>query len=279
MLNTNTQNVILKIENLSLSFSNNRVLNNIYFSLTKGETVSIIGRSGCGKTTFLRSLIFLDIFSDGILKTDDVELNSKEFSESKVIGKKFKKNLQNDNNSVLKDSDLKKKIYAVRKKVGFLFQNYNLFPHLSVMDNIILPLKLNGSNKEEAELKAISLLKKFGLAEFTSRFPHQLSGGQQQRIAITRALALEPKIMLYDEPTSALDPELVKDFIEIMAFLKGEGMAQIVVTHSINLTKCISDKVVYMEDGRFIEIDTPEKIYLNPSNSKTQNYLSKIMSD
>ncbi len=279
MLNTNTQNVILKIENLSLSFSNNRVLNNIYFSLTKGETVSIIGRSGCGKTTFLRSLIFLDIFSDGILKTDDVELNSKEFSESKVIGKKFKKNLQNDNNSVLKDSDLKKKIYAVRKKVGFLFQNYNLFPHLSVMDNIILPLKLNGSNKEEAELKAISLLKKFGLAEFTSRFPHQLSGGQQQRIAITRALALEPKIMLYDEPTSALDPELVKDFIEIMAFLKGEGMAQIVVTHSINLTKCISDKVVYMEDGRFIEIDTPEKIYLNPSNSKTQNYLSKIMAD
>jgi len=279
LLNTNTQNVILKIENLSLSFSNNRVLNNIYFSLTKGETVSIIGRSGCGKTTFLRSLIFLDIFSDGILKTDDVELNSKEFSESKVIGKKFKKNLQNDNNSVLKDSDLKKKIYAVRKKVGFLFQNYNLFPHLSVMDNIILPLKLNGSNKEEAELKAISLLKKFGLAEFTSRFPHQLSGGQQQRIAITRALALEPKIMLYDEPTSALDPELVKDFIEIMAFLKGEGMAQIVVTHSINLTKCISDKVVYMEDGRFIEIDTPEKIYLNPSNSKTQNYLSKIMAD
>lgn len=262
---------------MQLSFSRNLVLNDLSIDLNEGENISIIGRSGCGKTTFLRAIIFLEIFSKGTLKIDDILINSKEFEESRVIGKKFSRNLS-ENLDILSDYELKKKIYAIRKKIGFLFQSYNLFPHLTVLENLKLSLILTlQMTEEEAINKSKTILNKFGLDSFESRYPHQLSGGQQQRVAICRALVLEPKIMLYDEPTSALDPELVKDVIDIMLFLKNEGMTQIIVTHSLGLAKAVSDNIYYMENGQFIESAPPLELLSNPKDERTIQYLNKVI--
>jgi len=267
---------VIEVENLTVSINNLKVLDNISFELFKGDTVSIIGRSGCGKTTFLRTLIFLEVFEHGIIKVDEIEIKEADL----INNKKFKKSLNKiliEPANLLRDSILKKKIYSIRKKVGFLFQNYNLFPHLTVYENIELPQILNGIDKAFAKAKSISLLEKFLLIDLRNRYPNQLSGGQQQRVAIARALALEPLIMLYDEPTSALDPELIMDFIEIMKMLKNDGISQIVVTHSYNLCKKISDEVIYMENGKFIERNTPDNIFNSPSKVETKNFLSKIV--
>lgn len=270
-------NSILKIRDLKLSFSQNIVLNNISLDVEKGQTLSIIGRSGCGKTTFLRSLVFLEIFSIGNYILDDIEIDSSEFQKSKVLSKKYSKNLI-DNSNILSDSDLKKKVYAIRRKIGFLFQSYNLFPHLTVIENLKLSLNLTlQMNDADAKEKSINILKKFGLETFQNRYPHQLSGGQQQRVAICRALVIDPTIMLYDEPTSALDPELVKDVIEIMNFLKSEGMTQIIVTHSLGVASAVSDKVIYMESGNFVETGFPEEILKSPKDSRTKQYIDKVI--
>ncbi len=268
---------IININDLYLSFSQNLVLNNISIDVARGETISIIGRSGCGKTTFLRSLIFLEIFSKGIYRVDNLTIDSNEFNNSKVLGKKFTKNLI-DNSNILSDSDLKKKVYSIRKNIGFLFQSYNLFPHLTVLENLNLSLNLTlKMSGDEATSKSSLILEKFGLETFKNRYPHQLSGGQQQRVAICRALVLDPKIMLYDEPTSALDPELVKDVIDIMLSLKNEGMTQIIVTHSLGLAKAVSDKIYYMESGQFIESGTPLEILTNAKDPRTIHYLNKVI--
>lgn len=267
---------VIEVENLTVSFNKLKVLDKINFELFKGDTVSIIGRSGCGKTTFLRTLIFLEVFEQGRIKVDEIEIHENDL----IINKKFRKSLNKiliEPTNLLRDSTLKKKIYSIRKKVGFLFQNYNLFPHLTVYENIELPQILNGIDKAIAKSKSISLLEKFLLTDLRNRYPNQLSGGQQQRVAIARALALEPLIMLYDEPTSALDPELIMDFIEIMKMLKKDGISQIVVTHSYNLCKKISDEVIYMENGKFIERNTPDIIFNSPSKEETKNFLSKIV--
>lgn len=270
-------NKILKIRDLHLSFSQNIVLNNISLDIDKGQTISIIGRSGCGKTSFLRTLIFLEIFSKGSIQLEDILIDSTELMKSKVLSSKFSKNLI-DSTNILSDSELKKKVYAIRRKIGFLFQSYNLFPHLTVIENLKLSLNLTLQMKDEESInKSIIILRKFGLESFQNRYPHQLSGGQQQRVAICRALVLEPKIMLYDEPTSALDPELVKEVIDIMNFLKDEGMTQIIVTHSLGLAKAVSDKIIYMESGQFIESGTPSEIFTKPQDPRTINYLNKVI--
>lgn len=270
-------NSILSIKDLDLTFSQHLVLNNLNIDVKKGETISIIGRSGCGKTTFLRSLIFLEIFSKGTYQLDNIAIDSKELNDSKVLSKKFSKNLI-DNSNILSDSDLKRKVYSIRRKVGFLFQSYNLFPHLTVLQNLKLSLNLTlKMNEEEATKKSIFLLQKFGLESFQNRYPHQLSGGQQQRVAICRALVLDPKVMLYDEPTSALDPELVKDVIEIMMNLKKEKITQIIVTHSLGLARAVSDKIYYMESGNFIEFGSPSELLTNAKDPRTQQYLEKVI--
>lgn len=263
---------------MSLSFGNQRILKNIDFELNNSEIISIIGRSGCGKTTFLRSLIFLEIFDEGKFQIDDILIDSLQFEQSKKIGKKFQNDIWMDNASVFSDPTIKQIIYAIRHKVGFLFQSLNLFPHLTVLENVTLPLKLTlNLTPDLADQKAKTSLENFGLLDYANRYPSQLSGGQQQRVAICRAIVLEPKIMLYDEPTSALDPELIKDIISIMHLLKQEGMSQIVVTHSISLAKSISDKVIYMEDGEFIESNTPDIIFNSPQDERTQKYINKVI--
>lgn len=276
-MNQSNSNII-SIRDSSLMISNHNVLQNLSIDVVRGETISIIGRSGCGKTTFLRSLVFFELFTSGTYQIDKYTFHNNDFLKAQSSRNNTKKIQRNINNEYLADNELKKKINAIRKIVGFLFQSYNLFPHLTVLDNLKLSLILTlNYQDEEATVKCINILKDFGLELYQNRYPHQLSGGQQQRVAICRALVLDPKIMLYDEPTSALDPELVKDVIDIMNYLKMNGMTQIVVTHSIGLAKSISDKIYYMDSGQFVESGAPSDILLNPKDNKTINYLNKVL--
>ncbi|HRP02884.1 MAG TPA: amino acid ABC transporter ATP-binding protein [Candidatus Kapabacteria bacterium] len=276
MLNSQVSK-ILSVRNLQLRFSDNIVLNNLSLDINQGETISIIGRSGCGKTTLLRSLIFLELFSQGSYQLDNILIDSKELTKYQITGKSFSKNF-NDHSDLLSNAELKKKVYTIRKIIGFLFQSYNLFPHLTVLENLKLALKLSLKLTDNlANEKSIKILNKFGIVAFKDRYPNQLSGGQQQRVAICRALVLEPKIMLYDEPTSALDPELVKDVIDIMNMLKQDGMTQVIVTHALGLARAVSDKIYYMENGEFIEAATPDDLLSRPKDARTIKYLNKII--
>lgn len=247
--------IILEGKNIYKKFGDIEVLKNISFEISKGELISIIGRSGCGKTTLLRCISCLDIIDNGYLRVGEIimERNS------------------NGNN---KDEELEEKAQKIRRKVGILFQSLNLFPHLTVLKNIILaPMKVKKEPKELAVEKALELLDKVGLKGLENRYPYQLSGGQSQRVAIARSLAMNPEIMLYDEPTSALDPELIGEVLKVMIDLHKEGMTQVVVTHAMNFAKSASDKVMYMEDGEIIEFGTPEKIFSNPSDPRTEAYV------
>lgn len=253
--------MILEVKNLSKKKENLLILKDISFSVQKGELVSIIGRSGCGKTTLLRCINCLEIFETGYLRVSDIEI---------------KRNNNHSKHNLLKqeENDFKVKSQKIRQKVGMLFQTLNLFPHLTVLENLILaPIVVKKEPREQAIEKAEMLLEKVGLKGYESRYPHQLSGGQSQRVAIARALALNPEIMLYDEPTSALDPELVGEVLNVMRDLDKEGMTQIVVTHAMNFARSASDFVIYMEDGEIIEIGPPDKIFDNPSDPRTEAYV------
>ena len=240
---------MIKIENLHKKFHQLEVLKGIDVNVEKGEIIAIIGPSGSGKSTFLRCINRL---------------------EEPTYGKIFI-----DGENIL---DKKTDINKIREKVGMVFQHFNLFPHKTVMENIILaPMKLKGLSKEEAETKALELLQKVGLVEKKDTYPNKLSGGQKQRIAIARALAMEPEIMLFDEPTSALDPEMIKEVLDVMIDLAKEGMTMLIVTHEMGFAKNVASRILFMNDGIILEDEKPEEFFNNPKHNRTKEFLYKVL--
>jgi len=246
---TNNNEALIKVENLCKSFGKLEVLKNITQSIFEGEVVSIIGPSGSGKSTFLRCLNLLEKPTSGNVFFEGVNLTDKKVNIDKH-----------------------------RQKIGMVFQSFNVFPHLTVLENIILaPVLERKIPKEEAEKQAISLLERVGLEDKRDVYPTKLSGGQKQRLAIVRALAMEPKVILFDEPTSALDPEMVKEVLEVIKDLVLSGMTIIIVTHEMAFAREVSDRVLFMDGGIIQEEGTPDEIFNNPQNPRTIEFLSKVL--
>ncbi len=240
---------MIEVKGLQKSFGDLEVLKNIDQHIEQGEKVVIIGPSGSGKSTFLRCLNLLEMPTGGDIYIDGERITDKNIN-----------------------------INHVREKMGMVFQQFNLFPHLSVLENITLaPMKVKKMDKAAAEKKAYELLKKVGLADKADSYPGQLSGGQQQRIAIARALAMEPEIMLFDEPTSALDPEMVGEVLEVMKDLAKAGMTMVVVTHEMGFAREVGSRVLFMDGGYVLEDGTPEQVFTAPKSERTKEFLGKIL--
>lgn len=240
---------MIKVENLKKSFGNNEVLKDINVSIQPKEVVVVIGPSGSGKSTFLRCINQLETITSGHILIEGLDTTDKNVNINKV-----------------------------RTEVGMVFQHFNLFPHKTVLENIMLaPIKVRKVSKNEAEQKAIELLSKVGLADKANVYPDSLSGGQKQRVAIARALAMEPKIMLFDEPTSALDPEMVGEVLEVMKQLAKEGMTMVVVTHEMGFAREVGDRVIFMDEGYIVEENIPEELFTNPQQDRTKLFLSKVL--
>ena len=244
-----TNEILIKTENLQKSFGSLDVLTGIDMEIKRGEVLVVIGPSGSGKSTFLRCLNLLEEPTGGTIFFDGTDI-----------------------------TDPKCNINLHRQKMGMVFQQFNLFPHMTVLRNLtIAPTKLLGTSKEEAEAKAMELLERVGLADKAAAYPNQLSGGQKQRVAIVRALAMNPDVMLFDEPTSALDPEMVGEVLEVMKELAREGMTMVVVTHEMGFAREVADRVVFMADGDIVEQGPPEEIFSNPQNPRTKQFLQSIL--
>jgi glutamine transport system ATP-binding protein len=240
---------MITVKNLRKSFGNLEVLKDINAEVKEKEVICVIGPSGSGKSTFLRCLNRLEEISGG-----QVVINGHDITDKKV--------------------DLNK----VRQEVGMVFQQFNLFPHKTVLENITLgPIKSHSTEKTEAEKLALDLLDKVGLREKANSYPGELSGGQKQRVAIARALAMNPKIMLFDEPTSALDPEMVGDVLEVMKQLAIEGMTMVVVTHEMGFAREVGDRVIFMDGGYIVEENEPNALFSNPQHERTKAFLSKVL--
>lgn len=240
---------MIKVSNLKKSYGDKLVLKEVNTEIQDGSVVVVIGPSGSGKSTFLRCLNRLEEVDSGKIFYDDTELTSKTVDIDKM-----------------------------RQHIGMVFQHFNLFPHKSILDNITLaPISLNLMSKADAEKKGMELLKRMGLEDKATVYPSSLSGGQKQRVAIARALAMEPKVMLFDEATSALDPEMVGEVLNVMKDLAKEGMTMIVVTHEMGFAKEVADRVLFMEEGIIYEDGTPEEIFDNPKEKRTQEFLSKVL--
>lgn len=240
---------MIQVNNLHKSFGETEVLKGITTNIEKGEVVVVIGPSGSGKSTFLRCLNMLEEATSGEIYVDGVHVNAKGVD-----------------------------VNLVRQKMGMVFQHFNLFPHLKIIDNITLaPVTLGKMTKEEAEKKAMELLDRVGLADKAQSYPVQLSGGQKQRVAIARALAMDPEIMLFDEPTSALDPEMVGEVLQVMRDLAKEGMTMIIVSHEMGFAKEVASRVLFIDNGNILEDGTPEKVFTNPDHERAQSFLSKIL--
>lgn len=240
---------MIQVKKLCKQFGELKVLKDIDEEIKQGEVVVVIGPSGSGKSTFLRCLNLLEEPTSGeiLFKGESI-------------------------------TDPQNNINKQREKMGMVFQQFNLFPHLSILENItIAPINLKGISKSEAEELADNLLNKVGLIDKKYNFPAQLSGGQQQRIAIIRALAMSPELMLFDEPTSALDPEMVGEVLDVMKSLAKEGMTMIVVTHEMGFAKEVGDRVLFMDEGRIVERGTPDELFNNPENPRTQDFLRKVL--
>ena len=239
----------IRVENLHKYFDKNEVLKGIDASIYEGEVVCVIGPSGSGKSTFLRCLNKLEELTSGKIVIDNYDITDKKVDINKV-----------------------------RENIGMVFQQFNLFPNMTVKKNIMMaPVELKKMTKQEAEEKAMQLLARVGLSEKSEAFPGELSGGQQQRVAIARALAMNPDIMLFDEPTSALDPEMVGEVLDVMKELAAEGMTMVVVTHEMGFAREVSDRVLFMAEGGIMEEGTPEQIFDNPQNERTQDFLRKVL--
>jgi len=239
----------VKVENLKKSFGNLEVLKGLDVNVKEGEVVCMIGPSGSGKSTFLRCLNRLEDITDGTVIVDDYDITAKECNINKV-----------------------------RENIGMVFQQFNLFPHLNVLENIMLaPVDRKHMTKQQAKEKAKTLLQTVGLSDKAEEYPANLSGGQQQRVAIARALAMEPDIMLFDEPTSALDPEMVGEVLDVMKALAADGMTMIVVTHEMGFAREVADRVIFMDGGYIVEEGKPEDIFGNPQNKRTQDFLNKVL--
>ncbi len=240
---------MIEVKNLHKSFGKLNVLKGINETIEKGEKLVIIGPSGSGKSTFLRCLNLLEVPTEGEI-----------YVEGQLI------------------TDPKANINLIRQKMGMVFQQFNLFPNMTVMDNITLaPIKIKKQSKEQAQKKAMELLEKVGLTDKAKSYPAQLSGGQKQRIAIARALAMEPDIMLFDEPTSALDPEMVGEVLKVMKDLADSGMTMVVVTHEMGFAREVGSRLIFMDEGIVAEEGNPEEIFQNPKNERTRTFLKRVL--
>lgn len=239
---------MIEIKKLYKSYGNTEVLKGIDQTVSESEVLCIVGPSGSGKSTMLRCINLLEVPTSGEVYIDGELVTNQNINE-------------------------------IRTKMGMVFQNFNLFPHMTVLENVTCaPINVKGVNKVEAEAKAMELLTRVGLDNKANAYPRSLSGGQQQRVAIARALAMDPEIMLFDEPTSALDPEMVGEVLDVMKDLAKEGIAMIVVTHEMGFAKEVADKVIFMDEGVIVEQGTPEEVLVNPSEERTKNFLSKVLS-
>lgn len=240
---------MIKVENLTKSFGELEVLKGINQEIKDGEVVVVIGPSGSGKSTFLRCLNLLETPTSGKIFVDGEEITSKDIDINKV-----------------------------REEMGMVFQSFNLFNNLNILDNITLaPTLVKKMEKEKAETRAKELLERVGLPDKAESFPKSLSGGQKQRIAIARALAMNPKVMLFDEPTSALDPEMVGEVLDIMKDLAKEGMTMVVVTHEMGFAREVGDRILFMDGGYIVEEGSPEEVFGNPQNERTKSFLAKVL--
>ena len=240
---------MIKVENLHKSFGDLEVLKGVSEHIKKGEVVSVIGASGSGKSTFLRCLNMLEEPQAGSIIFEGVDITQEKVNIDKH-----------------------------RQKMGMIFQHFNVFPHMTVIENITMaPMLIKKKSKEEAEEQAMKLLEMVGLADKRDEYPRRLSGGQKQRLAIVRALAMEPDVMLFDEPTSALDPEMVGEVLQVIKNLVKDGMTAVIVTHEMGFAKEVSDRVLFMDGGVIAESGTPEQIFNNPQNPRTKEFLSKVL--
>ncbi|MBB6176592.1 cystine transport system ATP-binding protein [Anoxybacillus tengchongensis] len=243
---------MLVVEGLRKTFENHEVLKGVHLTVRKGEVVVIIGPSGSGKTTLLRCLNVLEIPDEGTLTIDDEQLQ-------------------------FTTKPSKKEMIRFRRLTGMVFQAYNLFPHMTALENVMEgPITVKRLKKHEAKEKAEQLLMKVGLKDQMHMYPFQLSGGQQQRVGIARALAMEPKVLLFDEPTSALDPELVGEVLKVMKDLANEGMTMVVVTHEMRFAREVADEVIFFDEGMMIERGHPEQLFTNPTHERTRQFLQRI---
>lgn len=241
---------MIKLENVHKSFGKNEVLKGINLHIKQGQVVVIIGPSGSGKSTVLRTMNYLEEPTSGKVIVDGMDLSDK------------------------------KKLNDVRAEVGMVFQNFNLFPHMTVMENLTLAqTKVRKTSMEEAKKIGQALLDRVGLADKANAYPDSLSGGQKQRVAIARALAMKPKVMLFDEPTSALDPEMVSEVLDVMKSLAEEGMTMVIVTHEMGFAKKVADRVLFVDGGLILEDNTPECVFDAPTNERTKSFLDKILLD
>lgn len=240
---------MIEIRNLSKWYGNFRVLTDINEVIHKGQTVVICGPSGSGKSTLLRCINGLEPYQKGEIIVDGISL-----------------------------SDPRTNLYKLRQRIGMVFQRFELYPHMTALENITLaPMKVLKKSKKEAQKKAMELLERVGLPEKANEYPANLSGGQQQRVAIARALAMEPDYMLFDEPTSALDPEMISEVLDVMIDLAKEGMTMVVVTHEMGFAREVADEIIFMDEGRIIERGTDEEFFKNPKNERTKAFLSQIL--
>ena len=240
---------MINVENLSKNFGDLKVLKNISTTINKGEIISIIGPSGSGKSTFLRCINKLEEPTEGHIYIDGMDLMDK-------------------------NTDINK----IRERVGMVFQHFNLFPNMTVLENLTLsPIMVKKESKEEAEKYALYLLEKVGLSDKANSYPTQLSGGQKQRIAIARALAMKPEVILFDEPTSALDPEMIKEVLDVMRDLAKDGMTMLIVTHEMGFARNVGNRILFMDNGEIIEDCSPKDFFENPSNERIKDFLNKVL--
>lgn len=244
-----TNDVLIKVDDLHKSFGDVEVLKGINAEIRKGDVIVVIGASGSGKSTFLRCLNKLEEPTGGKIFFEGTDITDPHIN-----------------------------INLHRRKMGMVFQQFNLFPHMTVLKNMILgPTKLLNKRKDEAENEAMKLLERVGLSEKANAYPNQLSGGQKQRVAIVRALCMNPDVLLFDEPTSALDPEMVGEVLDVMKQLAKEGMTMVVVTHEMGFAREVATNVVFIDEGKIVEQNSPDKFFSNPENPRLKDFLSKVL--
>ena len=252
---------LIQVKNLKKYYNKEEIkaLDDVSVDINKGDVMVVIGPSGSGKSTLLRSLNLLEVPTEGQIIFHDIDITKDKFVNKQGKVKKVDINLH-------------------RQKMGMVFQHFNLFPHMTILDNMtIAPIKVLGADKAASEAKALQLLKRVGLEDRANAYPIQLSGGQKQRIAIVRALMMEPEVMLFDEPTSALDPEMVGEVLEVMKELADEGMTMVVVTHEMGFAKEVGSRVLFMDGGKIVEEGTPDQIFNHPKHPRLQEFLSKVL--
>lgn len=256
-----TNGRMIRVTDLKKHYNNGAIkaLDGVTIDINKGDVMAVIGPSGSGKSTFLRSLNLLEEPTGGEIIFDGVDITKKKYTDEN--GKTVKLDID-----------------SLRQKMGMVFQHFNLFPHMTLLENMVLaPMKVKGISREEAEKKALELLDRVGLKDRAGAYPIQLSGGQKQRVAIVRALAMEPEVMLFDEPTSALDPEMVGEVLDVMKELAQEGMTMVVVTHEMGFAREVGNRVLFMADGKLLEHGSPEDIFDHPKNPRLKDFLAKVL--